>query len=60
MEIEDGRAFRPQLAGRDRVRAQEKLIAAVLRGPSLAPTVRSGARPETCYCAGARPRRRLR
>ena len=40
MEISDSRAFRPYLAGHDLFRAEERLIAAILRGPTLASAVR--------------------
>jgi hypothetical protein len=35
MSQDDPRAFRPHLTGRDLLRAQERLVAAVLRAPSL-------------------------
>jgi hypothetical protein len=40
MSQDDSRAFRPHLTGHDLYRAQERLVAAILRAPSLSPTVR--------------------
>jgi hypothetical protein len=41
MESNDSRAFRPHLAGRDLFGAQERFIAAILRGPGLAAAART-------------------
>jgi hypothetical protein len=40
MSQDDPRAFRDHLTGRDLFRAQERLIAAILRAPSLSPVIR--------------------
>jgi hypothetical protein len=41
MEINDSRASRPHLVGRDLLGAQERFIAAILRGPGLAAAART-------------------